>query len=87
MSNMKVNSAPILGVETHVQEWNGVKLGFIGLGDQEWFDWIEEHHVPGAKFEPFVDCANRLTPQLREQGCQMIIALTHMRSPDDKVLA
>ena len=86
MSNMKINGVPVLGVETHVRNWNGIKLGFIGVGDKEWYDWVSEHHAEGLEFEPFVECARRLVPQLRRE-CDMVIALTHMRSPDDVLLA
>eukprot|EP00662_Eupelagonemidae_sp_cell21_P021322 gene21322-63899_t len=39
------------------------------------------------EYEDFVAAARRLCPQLREQGCDVVIALTHMRVPNDERLA
>mmetsp|Transcript_18657 Transcript_18657/g.18328 ORF Transcript_18657/g.18328 Transcript_18657/m.18328 type:complete len:389 (-) Transcript_18657:38-1204(-) len=38
-------------------------------------------------YEDFIKSANKWCPKLREQGCELIIALTHMRMPNDKKLA
>lgn len=39
-------------------------------------------------YEDFVDCARRYNKMLREEkGCDMVIALTHMRVPNDELLA
>ena len=39
-------------------------------------------------FEDFVACGRRLAQQLRsERGCDVVVALTHMRQPNDLRLA
>jgi 5'-nucleotidase len=65
---------------------NGVKIGLIGLGEREWLDTINTL-PPNLVFKSPAATAEELVPQLRADGADMIIALTHMREPNDKKLA
>ena len=40
-----------------------------------------------VEYEDYVTAANTLTARLREEGCEVVIALTHMRTPNDIRLA
>ena len=61
-----------------------MKVGIIGLAEEEWLGLITEIDLKIIGYEDFVICAKRLTKFLREsEKCDLIIALTHMRVPND----
>lgn len=67
-----------------VLDWNGVKVGLIGLADN-WLDLTSAG--PDAKYQDFVKAAQQAVPELKAKGAQVIIALTHMAMADDEQLA
>ncbi|XP_065211905.1 trifunctional nucleotide phosphoesterase protein YfkN isoform X2 [Planococcus citri] len=75
------------GKITHVIEWNGKRIGLIGLVEEEWIDTLATINADELTFMDFVDVAQKLSAQLKEEGCDYVIALTHMRTRNDKKLA
>ncbi|GAB7358910.1 hypothetical protein MBLNU230_g4131t1 [Neophaeotheca triangularis] len=72
---------------THIlQASNGIKVGLIGLVEREWLDTINSL-PPNLKYLSASATAKELAPQLREQGADIVIALTHQREPNDNKLA
>ncbi|EGR45350.1 uncharacterized protein TRIREDRAFT_23209 [Trichoderma reesei QM6a] len=65
---------------------NGVKIGLIGLGEREWLATINSL-PPNIIYKSASAVAKELVPQLREQGADIIICLSHMREPNDNKLA
>lgn len=65
---------------------NGIKVGFIGLGEREWLDTINSL-PPNLIYKSASETAKSLVPELRTQGAEIVIALTHMREPNDLKLA
>jgi len=66
-------------------EW---RIGVIGLIEQEWLATLAVVDVASLEFEEPDAAAARLAPRLRgEEGCHLIVALTHMREPNDRLLA
>ncbi|KAJ4289351.1 hypothetical protein N0V88_007102 [Collariella sp. IMI 366227] len=65
---------------------NGIKIGFLGLGEREWLDTINSL-PPNIIYRSASEVARELVPQLRAEGADIIIALTHMREPNDNKLA
>ncbi|KAI1823387.1 Metallo-dependent phosphatase [Xylaria intraflava] len=65
---------------------NGIKVGLIGLGEREWLATINSL-PPGLIYKSATETAKELVPQLRAQGADIIIAVTHMREPNDNKLA
>lgn len=65
---------------------NGIKIGVIGLGEREWLDTINSI-PPDLIYKSATETAKELIPGLREQGAELIIALTHQREPNDDKLA
>jgi 5'-nucleotidase len=64
-----------------------LKIGFLGLAEEEWLGQITTVPEELIEYEDYVHCANRTCKYLREEeGCQFIIALTHMRIPNDQNL-
>ncbi|KAK3688873.1 Metallo-dependent phosphatase-like protein [Podospora appendiculata] len=86
---------PALGVDvplgnakrTHlITASNGLKIGLIGLGEREWLETINAL-PPNLIYISATTVARQLVPQLRAAGADIIIALTHMREPNDNKLA
>lgn len=65
---------------------NGIKIGLIGLGEREWLDTINAL-PPNLIYKSASAVARELIPQLRADGADLIVALTHQREPNDNKLA
>lgn len=91
LSNAKMKAtAEQMGqaLETVTLERKGHKFGFFGLIEFEWLSTLNSISVEDVEYEDFVVCAKRLSATLREEcGCEIVIALTHMRQPNDTRLA
>ncbi|KAJ4398217.1 hypothetical protein N0V85_006343 [Neurospora sp. IMI 360204] len=65
---------------------NGLKIGLLGLGEREWLETINAL-PPNLIYRSATEVAKELVPELRAQGADLIVALTHMREPNDHKLA
>ncbi|KAK6211262.1 5'-nucleotidase [Colletotrichum tabaci] len=65
---------------------NGIKIGLIGLGEREWLETINSL-PPNIIYKSASETAKELVPQLRAQGADIIICLSHQREPNDNKLA
>ncbi|EOD43737.1 Homeobox [Neofusicoccum parvum] len=65
---------------------NGIKIGIIGLAEREWLDTINSL-PPDIIYKSASETAKELVPALREQGAEIVIAITHQREPNDNKLA
>ncbi|KAL4808064.1 hypothetical protein BDV18DRAFT_151277 [Aspergillus unguis] len=65
---------------------NGIKIGVIGLGEREWLGTINSL-PPDLIYKSASKTAIELVPGLREQGAEIIVAVTHQREPNDYKLA
>lgn len=65
---------------------NGIKIGVIGLVEREWLDTIN-FLPPDLIYKSASATAKELVPGLREQGAEIIVAVTHQREPNDNKLA
>lgn len=71
-----------------ILEHNGVKIGVIGLAEEEWLDCIMGMEEDDYTFEDFIESGKKWSKKLKEEeGCEVVIALTHMRLPNDEKLA
>ncbi|CDJ50101.1 nucleotidase, putative [Eimeria brunetti] len=68
-------------------EWQGVRIGVIGLVEREWLDTLACISADDVVYVDYVVAANRMCRFLRAKECELIIALTHMRAPNDQRLA
>lgn len=64
----------------------GIKVGVVGLGEREWLDTINSL-PPNLIYKSASLTAEELVPSIREEGADLIIALTHQREPNDIKLA
>ena len=68
----------------HIIEHGGRKIGFIGLAELAWVETLGTIDMDEVVYEDFVECARKYVPILKsEHGCDLVIALTHMRVPND----
>ncbi|XP_059158773.1 mannosylglucosyl-3-phosphoglycerate phosphatase-like [Physella acuta] len=90
LSNVKdmVNNEPLARGETYVMlEHAGIKIGIIGLVEEEWIDTLSTLDPDDVTFIDFVEAGVHLSDIVRQLGAQLVIALTHMRVPNDVRLA
>ncbi|KAJ5220516.1 hypothetical protein N7468_009720 [Penicillium chermesinum] len=74
------------GKTTMLTSSNGIKIGVIGLGEREWLGTINSL-PPNLIYKSATETAKELAPQLREQGAEVIIIVSHQREPNDEKLA
>ena len=55
--------------------------------EKEWLDTLSTINPEEVTYTDYVESGNALAKELRGKGCQLIIALTHMRTPNDLRLA
>ena len=65
---------------------NGIKIGVIGLAEQEWISTVNAL-PPNLPYASASETVKKLSPQLRAQGAELIVALCHQREVNDKRLA
>lgn len=75
------------GWVTHIIEWHGKKFGFVGLIEEEWMATLSTIDPEDLEYIDFVSEGRRLAQNLRADGVDYVIALTHMRWPNDIRLA
>lgn len=76
------------GAATRLVDWHGRKIGLLGLVEREWLVTLATISPEDVEYEDFCHCAARLAKNLKEQqGAEIVIALTHMRVPNDELLA
>lgn len=60
----------------------------MGLIEQEWLATLSAIREDEVTYSDFVEVGSRIAKELKEgDGCDIVIALTHMRVPNDKRLA
>jgi len=68
-------------------KWQGRKVGIVGLVEEEWIATLGTINPEDVTYLDFVTEGRRLARELKEQGAELLIALTHMRVPNDIKLA
>lgn len=72
---------------TQILQHGEHKIGLLGLVEKEWLDTLPTIDQKEVTFLDYVKAGNQLAEELRNEGCDLIIALTHMRTPNDIELA
>eukprot|EP00760_Papus_ankaliazontas_P010537 PhM_4_TR14338/c0_g1_i1/m.107143/K01081/E3.1.3.5; 5'-nucleotidase len=84
---LKDTGLPIPGTkEFEIITWNGVCIGLIGIVEPEYIGTVS-YLSNVAEYTDMVTTSQQLISVLKAKGVQVIIALTHMRSPNDSLLA
>lgn len=75
------------GKITHTMLHNEMKIGLLGLVEREWLETLPTIDPNEVTYIDYVEAGTKLVTQLRKECCDIIIALTHMRTPNDVKLA
>lgn len=75
------------GKISHILNHNGLRIGIMGLVEKEWLDTLPTIDPNEVTYIDYVKAGNQLADDLLKEGCDIIIALTHMRTPNDMNLA
>ena len=75
------------GCESVMLEHRGRRLGLMGLIEEEWLATLATLEREDVIYADYVDVARTLCAKLRAAGADAVIALTHMRTPNDRRLA
>lgn len=75
------------GKISHIMNHNGFRIGLMGLVEKEWLDTLPTIDPNEVTFIDYIEAGNRLAEDLLKEGCDFVIALTHMRTPNDLNLA
>ena len=71
-----------------ILEHSSWKVGILGLVEEEWLATLSSINPASIQFEDAHACAQRIiNDHLRPAGVDIVIALTHMRYPNDVALA
>jgi len=78
---------PLAGAEKYaITTVNGVKVGIMGLAEEEWLECLTR--LPDStRYVDQAEVGRELCKKLRAEGCEVLIALTHSREPQDTYLA
>jgi 5'-nucleotidase len=88
MSNMtERDGTPLGGAKpVAVLTWNGIRVGLLGLCE-DWLPQCAQLRRDEAKYHDIVECGESLARRLKEEeGCAIVLALTHNRLSIDKHL-
>ncbi|EDQ84618.1 uncharacterized protein MONBRDRAFT_30021 [Monosiga brevicollis MX1] len=69
-----------------IHEHNDLRIGFFGLGEEEWVGTLPDP-PENMVYRDFIEVAHEQVKFLKEQKCDLIVAITHMRLPNDQRLA
>lgn len=80
---------PLAGAQRSlILEWQGLKIGLLGLVEYEWLLTIPSIDCrKDIIYLDFVQEGRRLAQELHTSGVDLVIAMTHMRGPNDEILA
>jgi 5'-nucleotidase len=65
----------------------GLKIGIMGLVESEWMATLATIEEDDIEYTDFVTAGRTLATKLRSEGADIIVAMTHMREPNDYRLA
>lgn len=74
------------GTEYHIMEVNGLKIGFMGLIEYDWVLTQNKIKPTDYIYEDYIIKGKQLVKLFKENNCDIIIALTHMRTYNDRIL-
>jgi len=78
ITNMKTGDRPEGTEPWIIVEKKGVKIGIIGVTTMEAIDKVNPNIISAFKIHEPAETINRLVPELKQQGAQVIIVLGHL---------
>ena len=75
------------GLPYTIKEINGKKIGIFGIAGEDWIGILSDEYEDALEYDDIIDHSKKMCSILKEEHhCDMIVALTHMRVPQDKYL-
>ena len=65
----------------------GRQVGFIGIAEKDWLEYLSKDVTEEIFYMDFIASASVHAANLKKDGCDIVIALTHMRLSNDVILA
>lgn len=83
----KETGEPLGGIsKVQLLDFSGVKVGLVGLVEQEWLTTLSMIDEDSIEYLDFVSEGRKQAEMLRREGAELVVAVTHMRAPNDKKL-
>ncbi len=60
-----------------IREFNGVKIGIVGLDTPGIPNWSRPRLIPGLTVEDSLSALRRVIPEMKAKGCQILVLVTH----------
>ncbi|RUA15281.1 MAG: hypothetical protein DSY55_06615, partial [Clostridia bacterium] len=77
-----------LGVKPYaILTKNGIKIGIVGLSNTETPKVTNPAHVGGFRFEPYVNTLQKIIPQVRAHGADVILVTSHLCNEEVRAVA
>lgn len=75
-------------LDHYILEKYGFKFGFLGFAEEPWLDCLSpEIDVTKVEYIDYNESLREWSAKLRDEGCDFIIAINHMRLPEDQKMA
>ncbi|XP_012639516.1 snake venom 5'-nucleotidase-like [Microcebus murinus] len=75
------------GAVKKIVSWNNIKIGLMGLVEEDWLDTLATVNKSHVNYKDYVEVANKIAVELKEEGADLVIAITHMKWGNDTRLA
>nr|XP_008260488.2 trifunctional nucleotide phosphoesterase protein YfkN isoform X1 [Oryctolagus cuniculus] len=75
------------GAVKKIVTWNNMKIGLMGLVEEDWLDTLATVNKSNVNYKDYVEVANETAVELKEEGADLVIAITHMKWGNDTRLA
>lgn len=86
--NARETGEPLAGaLQSVLLRRQGVTVGLMGLIESDWLECLGAVQPEDVEYTDFVKRGTELAAELRKSGADIVIALTHMRVPNDTRLA
>ena len=72
---------PYLVEDVTLESGEVIQVGVLGVIDEEFYTSTPSYNVEGLTFADPVATASSVAAELREQGCELVIAITHNKDP------
>ena len=72
-------------LDFEIKQVNGIKIGFFGLIDLNWIETSSVDPDDYILYDP-IEIGKKASKKLKQMGCNIIVALTHMRNQTDEML-
>uniref|UniRef100_A0A2K6G2M8 Ecto-5'-nucleotidase n=1 Tax=Propithecus coquereli TaxID=379532 RepID=A0A2K6G2M8_PROCO len=84
----RFTSEPLVhGEVKKIVNWNNIKIGLMGLVEEDWLDTLATVNKSNINYKDYVEVANEIAVELKEEGEDLVIAITHMKWGNDTRLA